>query len=140
MIDFAMNGAGMIDAALVLNRTWLGVFMVLAGLHKLVHARNDRFADLLRTRWHLPYPSVLRVLIPCAEATGGTALVLGFLAPLAAIGLSIILVGAFVVESELHIKPGQWHRVLSSAMSQPETLLLVMCTIVWVAGPGSAVL
>jgi putative oxidoreductase len=91
MIDILFNGVGWIDIALTLNRIAVGAFFMLSGYHKLFNAERHRaFADELKglgvhavgfNQWW----------VPTVEFTAGSAVVIGFLATLAAFDLLIVI-------------------------------------------------
>jgi uncharacterized membrane protein YphA (DoxX/SURF4 family) len=84
MIDILFHGVGWTDIALTLNRIAVGMFFMFSGYHKLFNPERHRaFADELKglgvhavgfNQWW----------VPTVEFSAGCAVVIGFLAPLAA--------------------------------------------------------
>src|SRR3984957_18655492 len=104
MIHILFNGVGWTDIALTLNRIAVGLFFMLSGYHKLFNPERHRaFADELKglgvhavgfNQWW----------VPTVEFSAGCAVVIGFLAPLAALGLLFIILVAIVTSGRQRIK------------------------------------
>ena len=104
MIDIVFGGIGWTDIALTLNRIAVGMFFMLSGYHKLFNTeRHHAFADELKglgihgvgfNQWW----------VPTIEFAGGSAVVIGFLAPLAAFGLLVVTVVAIATSGAQRIK------------------------------------
>jgi hypothetical protein len=87
MIDILFNGVGWTDRAITLNRIAVGVFFMLSGYHKLFNAERHRtFVDELKALG-VHAVGFNQWWVPLVEFTAGGAVLLGFLAPLAALGL-----------------------------------------------------
>src|SRR5580704_14621637 len=103
MIDILFNGVGWIDIALTLNRIAVGAFFMLSGYHKLFNAERHRtFADELKglgvhavgfNQWW----------VPSVEFSAGAAVAVGLLAPLAALGLLVVIVVAIATSGRQRI-------------------------------------
>ena len=99
MIDILFSGIGWTDIALTLNRIAVGMFFMLSGYHKLFNPQRHRaFADELKglgvhaigfNQWW----------VPTVEFTAGAAVVIGLLAPLAALGLLVVILVAIVTST-----------------------------------------
>ena len=135
----SQQGAQAPNAALTLNRVALGAFFAISGYHKLFNA--SRHATLTRTLQDdgvhaLP---IMRWLLPSAEFSGGSALIVGFLSVVAAFGLFVICVGAIALDAVKRIRAWQpidradW---LGDLLYVPESLYCIGLTVVMLAGPG----
>jgi putative oxidoreductase len=136
---FLTHGAQAPNVALTLNRVALGTFFAISGYHKLFNA--SRHATLTRTLQDDGVHDVpfMRWLLPGAEFAGGSALILGFLSVLAALGLFVISAGAFALDALKRIRSWQpldradW---LGDLLYIPEALYCIGLTVVILAGPG----
>ena len=139
MIDILFNGVGWIDIALTLNRIAVGAFFMLSGYHKLFNAERHRaFADELKglgvhavgfNQWW----------VPTVEFTADSAVVIGFLAPLAAFGLLIVILVAIATSGLQRIKvykPIDEADRIDDWLYLPEVLYAFMLIIVVSAGAG----
>ncbi len=134
-----INGAQAPNAALMLNRTALGVFFAISGYHKLFVA--SRHATLLRTLQDdgVHAVPIMQWLLPSAELSGGCALVIGLLSVPAALGLFLICFGAIAFDAVKRIRA--WEPVdradwLGDLLYVPETLYCIGLTVVILGGPG----
>ena len=88
-MDILFNGVGWTDIALTLNRIAVGPFFMLSGYHKLFNAERHRaFVDELK-ELGVHAVGFNQWWVPLVEFTAGGAVVIGFLAPLAALGLLV---------------------------------------------------
>src|SRR5580704_3931341 len=104
MIDILFNGVGWPDVAFTLNRIAVGAFFMLSGYHKLFNAERHRlFADELK---ELGAPAVgfNQWWVPSVEFAAGGGVLVGLLAPLAALGLLVIILVAIVTSGRQRIK------------------------------------
>ena len=96
MIDILFNGVGWTDIALTLNRIAVGAFFMLSGYHKLFNAERHRtVVDELKALG-VPAVGFNQWWVPLVEFTAGAAVVIGLLAPLAALGLLVVILVAIV--------------------------------------------
>ena len=140
MIDILFNGVGWTDIALTLNRIAVGAFFMLSGCHKLFNAERHRsFVDELKglgvhavgfNQWW----------VPTVEFTAGGAVLVGFLAPLAAFGLLVLILVAIATSGRQRIKlykPIDEADRIDDWLYLPETLYAVMLIVVISAGAGA---
>lgn len=139
MIDILFHGVGWTDIALALNRVAVGMFFMFSGYHKLFNAERHRaLADELRALG-IHAVGFNQWWVPAVEFAGGCAVVIGFLAPLAALGLLVISLVAIATSGRQRIK-------VSNALDRadriddwlylPEILYVFMLITVVSAGAG----
>src|SRR5580700_4010410 len=139
MIDILFNGVGWVDIAFTLNRVAVGMFFMLSGYHKLFNAARHRvFADELRSlRVHAV--GVNQWWVPLVEFSAGGAAVIGLLAPLAALGLLVVILVATVTSGQQRIemyKPIDEADRIDDWLYLPEVLYIFMLIVVISAGAG----
>jgi uncharacterized membrane protein YphA (DoxX/SURF4 family) len=139
MLDLLFAGVGSIGFAIALNRIAVGAFFLFSGYHKLFNAeRRQTFLDELKG---LGVPAIRfnRWWVPLVEFTAGASVLVGFLAPLAALGLLVIILVAIRRSGRERIqiyKPIDKMDRIDDWLYLPETLYAVMLTIVILAGAG----
>ena len=139
MIDTLFAGIGWTDIALTLSRIAVGAFFMLSGYHKLFNTERHRsFVDELKglgvhavgfNQWW----------VPTVEFTAGSAVVIGFLAPLAALGLLVITLVAIATSGPQRIriyKPIDEADRIDDWLYLPEILYAFMLITVVSAGAG----
>jgi len=139
MMDILFNGVGWTDIALTLNRIAVGMFFMFSGYHKLFNPERHRaFADELKglgvhavgfNQWW----------VPTVEFSAGFAVVIGFLAPLAALGLLFIIIVAIATSGRQRInayKPIDRADRIDDWLYLPEILYAFMLIMVVSAGAG----
>jgi uncharacterized membrane protein YphA (DoxX/SURF4 family) len=139
MRDLLFGGVGWTDIALTLNRIAVGIFFMLSGYHKLFNTERHRsFVDELKglgvhavgfNQWW----------VPTVEFTAGFAVVIGFLAPLAALGLLVITLVAIATSGPQRIriyKPIDEADRIDDWLYLPEILYAFMLIMVVSAGAG----
>jgi len=127
MIDILFNGVGWTDIALTLNRIAVGAFFMLSGYHKLFNAERHRtVVDELKALG-VPAVGFNQWWVPLVEFTAGGGVLIGLLAPLAALGLLVIILVAMATSGRQRID--DW-------LYLPETLYAFMLIIVVSAGAG----
>jgi len=139
MMDLLFNGVGWTDIALTLNRIAVGVFFMLSGYHKLFNAQ--RHVSLVEELKELGIPAVgfNQWWVPMVEFLGGVGVTIGFLAPLAALGLLIIILVAIATSGRQRIKvykPIDEADRIDDWLYLPETLYAFMLIVVISAGAG----
>ena len=139
MIHVLFDGVGWTDIALTLNRIAVGLFFMLLGYHKLFNAERHRsFVDELKglgvhavgfNQWW----------VPLVEFAAGGAVLIGLLAPLAALGLLVIIMVAIATSGRQRIalyKPIDEADRIDDWLYLPEVLYAFMLIMVVSAGAG----
>ena len=139
MIDILFNGVGWPDIALTLNRIAVGAFFMLSGYHKLFNAeRHRQIADELKALG-VHAVGFNQWWVPLVEFSAGGAVLIGLLAPLAALGLLVITIVAIATSGRQRIK---LYKTIDEAdriadwLYLPETLYAFMLIIIISAGAG----
>jgi uncharacterized membrane protein YphA (DoxX/SURF4 family) len=139
MIDILFNGVGWADIALTLNRIAVGSFFMLSGYHKLFNAERHRLiADELKALG-VHAVGFNQWWVPLVEFSAGGAVLIGLLAPLAALGLLVITIVAIATSGRQRIK---LYKTIDEAdriadwLYFPETLYAFMLIIIVSAGAG----
>ena len=139
MIDILFNGVGWTDIALTLNRIVVGMFFMLSGYHKLFNPQRHReLADELK-ELGVPAVGFNQWWVPLVEFTAGGGVLIGLLAPLAALGLLVIILVAIATSGRQRIKlykPIDEADRIDDWLYLPETLYAFMLIIVVSAGAG----
>ena len=139
MIDILFNGVGWTDIALTLNRIAVGAFFMLSGYHKLFNAERHRsFVDELKGLG-VPALGFNQWWVPLVEFTAGAGVVIGLLAPLAALGLLVIILVAIATSGRQRLKlykPIDEADRIDDWLYLPETLYVFMLIMVISAGAG----
>jgi uncharacterized membrane protein YphA (DoxX/SURF4 family) len=139
MIDLLLNGVGWTDIALTLNRIAVGAFFMFSGYHKLFNPERHRaLADQLQ-ELGVPAVGFNQWWVPTVEFSAGCAVVIGFLAPLAALALLVIIFVAIVTTGPQRIKlykPIDQADRLDDWLYLPEILYAFMLLMVVSAGAG----
>jgi uncharacterized membrane protein YphA (DoxX/SURF4 family) len=139
MIDMVFTGVGWTDLAITLNRIAVGAFFMLSGYHKLFNApRHRTFVDELKALG-VPAVGFNQWWVPTVEFTAGGGVLIGLLAPLAALGLLVIILVAIATSGRQRI---QLYKSIDEAdriddwLYLPETLYAFMLIIIVSAGAG----
>jgi uncharacterized membrane protein YphA (DoxX/SURF4 family) len=139
MIDVLFVGVGWTDLALTLNRIAVGAFFMLSGFHKLFNAERHRlFVDELKGLG-VPALGFNQWWVPLVEFTAGGGVLIGLLAPVAALGLLVLILVAIVTSGRQRIKlykPIDEADRIDDWLYLPETLYAVMLIMVVSAGAG----
>lgn len=138
MLDL-LNGVGATDIAFTLNRVAVGTFFMFSGYHKLFNVQ--RHATLVAELTALRVPAVRfnQWWVPSVEFLGGAAVVIGFLAPLSALGLLVICLVACWTAGPDRVRA--YHPIdrcdwMDDWLYLPETLYAFMLVMVISAGAG----
>jgi uncharacterized membrane protein YphA (DoxX/SURF4 family) len=139
MTDILFNGIGGVDIALTLNRIAVGAFFMLSGYHKLFNPQRHRaLADELRGLG-IHAVGFNQWWVPTVEFAAGCAVVIGLLAPLAALGLLAVTLVAIVTSGPQRIKvnkPIDAADRIDDWLYLPEILYAFMLIMVVSAGAG----
>ncbi len=139
MIEILFKGVGWTDIALTLNRVAVGMFFMFSGYHKLFNPQRHRvFADELK-ELGVHAVGFNQWWVPTIEFTAGSAVVIGFLAPLAALGLLFITLVAIATSGRRRIKdykPIDEADRIDDWLYLPEILYAFMLIVVVSAGAG----
>ena len=139
MIDILFNGVGWADGALTLNRIAVGVFFMLSGYHKLFNAERHRtLVDQLK-ELGVHAVGFNQWWVPLVEFAAGGAVVFGLLAPLAALGLLVLILIAIVTSGSQRskvYKPIDEADRIDDWLYLPETLYAFMLITVISGGAG----
>ena len=139
MMNLLFVGIGWTDLAITLNRIAVGAFFMLSGYHKLFNAdRHRTFADELKALG-VPAVGFNQWWVPLVEFTAGGALVVGLLAPLASLGLLVVILIASATSGRQRLKvfkPIDEADRIDDWLYLPETLYAFMLIMVISAGAG----
>jgi uncharacterized membrane protein YphA (DoxX/SURF4 family) len=132
-------GVGWTEVALTLNRIAVGAFFMHSGYHKLFNAERHRtFVDELKSLG-VPVLGFNQWWVPLIEFSAGAAVFVGVLAPLAALGLLVIILVAIATSGRRRVdfyKPIDRGDRIDDWLYLPETLYAFMLIIVISAGAG----
>ena len=139
MMDLLFNGLGWTDIAFTLSRIAVGTFFMLSGYHKLFNSERHRaLAEELKDLG-IHAVGFNQWWVPTVEFTGGAAVAIGFLAPLAALGLLAISFVAIATSGPQRIKinkPIDKADRIDDWLYLPEILYVFMLILVVSAGAG----
>jgi len=139
MTHLLFVGIGWTDLAMTLNRIAVGAFFMLAGFHKLFNAERHRsIVDELKALG-VPAVGFNQWWVPLVEFSAGAAVLIGLLAPLAALGLLVIILVAIATSGRQRIelyKPIDEADRVDDWLYLPETLYAFMLIVVVSAGAG----
>jgi putative oxidoreductase len=139
MKDLLFTGIGWTDLAMTLNRIAVGAFFMLSGYHKLFNAERHRsIVDELKGLG-VPAVGFNQWWVPLVEFTAGGGVLIGFLAPLAALGLLVIIVVAIATSGHQRMKlykPIDQADRVDDFLYLPETLYAFMLILVVSGGAG----
>jgi uncharacterized membrane protein YphA (DoxX/SURF4 family) len=139
MRDILFNGFGWTDLALTLDRIAVGAFFMFSGYHKLFNAQRHRMMIDELKALGVHAVGINQWWVPTVEFSAGAAVAVGFLAPLAALGLLVIVLVAMATSGRQRIKASQpidrGDRI-DDWLYLPETLYAFMLIIFISAGAG----
>lgn len=139
---------GTVNAALAVLHIATGTFFVTTGARKCFMSDVRTKVHGLFDRYRVPRPA--QWLVMAGEFTGGLGILFGCLTHLAAIGLLVIMAGAYKLDTWPGVKdeqlwnyahripvPRSWSKLLSNALCTPEAQLIVILLALALAGAGS---
>lgn len=127
-----------ITATTILHIT-AGAFFVTTGARKLfLPSVRNKVIPFIQRVSRVPKPAAYAVV--SGEFFGGLGLLFGVLSQLAALGLLVIMAGAYLHDTWPTVRakqaPGDhWSKLLSNAMCTPEFQLIVVLLAILFAGP-----
>lgn len=133
-----VTGLAQFDGLALANRVMLGTFFAISGYHKLFNA--GRRATLATTfKADGCYSPAMMWAVPLGEFFGGLAILMGFLTPLAALGLVLICGGAVFFDGVKRVRA--WRPIdradaVDDALYLPEVLYVAMLLFLILGGPG----
>jgi uncharacterized membrane protein YphA (DoxX/SURF4 family) len=137
--NILLDGVGGTLPAIAAMRFALGSFFVLSGIHKLRNKeRHKTFVETLRVLG-IPRIGILQWFVPGVEFFGGLGVALGFLTPLAALGLLVICLVALVTNSPTVVasyNPIDPADRVDDWLYQPEMMYTLMLLYFVAAGAG----
>ena len=132
-------GIGWNNLAMTLNRIAVGAFFLLSGYHKLFNAeRHQTFVDELKSLG-VHAVGFNQWWVPLVEFSAGGAVVIGLLAPLAALGLLVLILVATIMSGPDRIKvykPIDEVDRIDDWLYLPEVLYAFMLIMIVSAGAG----
>ena len=142
-IGLAINGLDLTSEGLLLNRVVLGTFFAISGFHKLfITERHQQLVNVLEEDG-IPMVRFCEWFVPIVELVAGVFIVVGLFAPLAAIGIIVLMVVAFITDGVKRVSeynPINAADYLDGVLYLPETVYIVMSLILILAGPGKYIL
>ena len=139
VIDILFKGVGWTDIALTVDRLAVGMFFMFSGYHKLFNAQRHRALVDELTALHVAAVRINQWWVPSVEFAAGSAVLIGFLTPLAALGLLVIVLVASVTSGRVRIKgyqPIDRADRIDDWLYLPEVLYAFMLIMVVSAGAG----
>ena len=139
MIDILFHGVGGADIALTLNRIAVGMFFMFSGYHKLFNPQRHRALTDQLKELGIHAVGFNQWWVPAVEFAAGGAVVIGFLAPLAALGLLFLIIVALATTGPQRIsayKPIDRADRIDDWLYVPETLYAFMLIVVVSLGAG----
>ena len=139
MINLLFAGIGWTDIALTLNRIAVGAFFMLSGYHKLFNAERHRTVVEELKSLGIHAIGFNQWWVPLVEFSAGAAVLIGLLAPLAALGLLFLIIVAIVTSGPQRIKvykPIDEGDRIDDWLYLPEVLYAFMLIVVVSAGAG----
>ena len=107
MIDILFRGIGSTDLALTVIRVAVGMFFMFSGYHKLFNPQRHHALVEELTALHVGAIRINQWWVPFVEFAGGAAVFIGFLTPLAALGLLVIVLVASVTSGRTRVSDYQ---------------------------------
>lgn len=132
-----------------------GLFFVTTGTRKLFMPDVRAKVHAMFDSHHVPFP--MQMMVMTGEFLGGLGLLFGALTHYAALGLLVIMLGAYKLDTwpvvkakqgwhcrhwqhwrgHIFLLPASWSQLLSNALCTPEAQLIVILVTIALAGAGS---
>jgi uncharacterized membrane protein YphA (DoxX/SURF4 family) len=139
VMDLLFLGVGWTELALALNRIAIGAFFMFSGYHKLFNAERHRLVVDELKGLGVHAVGFNQWWVPLVEFAAGVAVFVGLLAPLAALGLLVIILVAIATSGRQRMKlykPVDEADRVDDWLYLPETIYAFMLLIVISAGAG----
>ena len=139
VMDLLFFGVGWTEVAFALNRIAIGAFFMLSGYHKLFNTERHRLVVDELKELGVHAVGFNQWWVPLVEFSAGGAVLIGLLAPLAALGLLVIILVAIVTSGRQRIKlykPIDESDRIDDWLYLPETIYAFVLIIVVSAGAG----
>lgn len=143
--EFLFMGLGpaAVTVAYTVLRMGVGVFFATSGANKLFNP--GRHCTLKRTleEDHIPCVNIMCWFVPTVEFLGGLALIVGFLTPLAALGLLILMLVAMACEARKRVaayKPINAADTVCDYLYLPEVVYALVLVLIMTVGGGPVAL
>jgi putative oxidoreductase len=137
-MEFIFLGFNLPLVAVTILRVTMGVFFSISGYHKIFNKQRHSVVYSTMVVDDVPDPKLASWLVPLGEFWGGIALMLGFLTPIAAIGLLIICCGATAVDGLKRIaawKPIDRADYVDDVLYLPEVMYaIILLTLIFMGG------
>lgn len=134
-----ITGLSMPELAIMLLRMAMGVFFAISGYHKLFNPVRHAAIAQTMVADHVPDPRFNSWLVPSVEFSGGLALIVGLLTPLAALGLFCVCCVAALVDGIKRIAgwaPLDKADYLDDVLYLPEVLYSIILLAIILTGGG----
>jgi uncharacterized membrane protein YphA (DoxX/SURF4 family) len=139
VFDILFNGLDLQGLLLFLNRLVVGLFFAISGYHKLfLKSRHDSLVETLKDD-NIPALGFFQWFVPIMEFLGGLALIVGFLAPLAALGILALMTVAILTDGTKRVvefAPVDKADALDDVLYLSETTYWFMALFTILGGPG----
>ena len=139
MMDLLFAGIGWTDIAITLNRIAVGSFFMLSGFHKLFNPERHRSLANELKGLGVHAVGFNQWWVPSVEFSAGGAVLIGLVAPLAALGLLVIVAVAIATSGHERMKlykPIDEADRIDDFLYLPETLYAFMLIMIVSAGAG----
>lgn len=138
-MNILFSGFNIPEIAVTLLRIAIGVFFLFSGYHKLFNAGRHATITKTMVEDHVPLPFFNCWFVPTVEFSGGAALVVGLLTPLAALGLFCVCGVAALVDGLRRIpawSPIDKADYIDDVLYLPEVLYAIILLSILFTGPG----
>ena len=138
-MEYLFLGFNLPLIGITILRISMGVFFTISGYHKLFNP--TRHATIVQTMVddHVPEAEFNSWFVPSVEFSGGMALAIGFMVPLAALGLFIVCCVATLVDGIKRIggwKPLDKADYVDDVLYLPEVLYAIILLTIMLTGGG----